>query len=136
MKAKAKDAIALGTIIVVAFTLLYFFSQQIGCAAGVGPDGAVIVGFKVGEIAEAGNTNGPQLVETVIPQAARAVGTAMGGPLGGSVGEMLAQGALAVLGVGGAAAAIRQTKKRGQAEVAAAKAERDTAVAKTLNGKV
>ena len=136
MKARTTDAIKLAGIVIIAFVVLYFFSQQIGCAAGVGPDGAVIVGFKVGEIAEAVNTIAPQLVETVIPQAARAVGTAMGGPLGGSVGEMLAQGALAVLGIGGAAAAMKQTKKRGQAEVAAAKAERDTAVAKALNGKV
>ena len=129
MKARTKDAISLAVLFIVAIVFLYVLSQAFGCAAGVGPDGAVIVGFKVGEIAEAVNTIAPQLVETVIPQAARAVGTAMGGPLGGSVGEMLAQGALAVLGVGGAAAAIRQTKKRGQAEVAAA-------VAKAENGKV
>ena len=129
MKARTTDAIKLAGIVIVSFAVLYFFSQQIGCAAGVGPDGAVIVGVKVGEIAEAVNTIAPQLVETVIPQAARAAGTAMGGPLGGSVGEMLAQGALAALGLGGAAAAIRQTKKRGQAEVAAA-------VAKAENGKV
>lgn len=129
MKAKTTDAIKLAGIVFVTFAVLYFFSQQIGCAAGQGPNGEIIVGFKVGEMAEAVNTIAPQLVETVIPQAARAVGTAMGGPLGGSVGEMLAQGALAVLGIGGAAAAIRQTKKRGQAEVAAA-------VAKAENGKV
>lgn len=136
MKARTTDAIKLAGIIIAVFALLYFFSQQMGCAVGQGSNGEIIVGVKVGELAEAVNTIAPQLVETVIPQAARAVGTAVGGPLGGNIGEMLAQGALAVMGIGGVAAAMKQTKKRGQAEVAAAKAERDTAVAKALNGKV
>ena len=121
MKARTKDAISLGVLFIVAIVFLYVLSQAFGCAAGKGPGGEIIIGFKVGELAETGNE--------LATQAGRVIGTAVGGPLGGNIGEMLAQGALAVLGVGGAAAAIRQTKKRGQAEVAAA-------VAKAENGKV
>ena len=86
-----------------------------GCAAGTGPGGEIIVGWKVAELAE----SAPEIAAA----AGQLIGTAVGGPLGGQLGELLMQGGgLALAGLFGIDS-MKQRKRRGQAEVSKAVAE-------------
>ena len=107
-----------GAIVLVGFLVL------VGLLAGCA--GAVEWGDGATSLGDAG-----QRVVEAAPQVGRAGGTIVGGALGGpagaevggNLGEWIMASALGLLGIGGGAAAAKQTKKRGQAEADKREAE-------------